>query len=39
MHNTIPQPILNGRDSVQKVLDTFRDKGGHLGDIVLQVGF
>ncbi|KAK4311331.1 hypothetical protein Pmani_017158 [Petrolisthes manimaculis] len=27
------KPILNGRDSVQKVLDTFRERGGHLGEI------
>ncbi|XP_068213135.1 structural maintenance of chromosomes protein 3 isoform X2 [Palaemon carinicauda] len=30
------KPILNGRDSVQKVLDTFRDRGGHLGEIATQ---
>ncbi|XP_071537394.1 structural maintenance of chromosomes protein 3 isoform X2 [Panulirus ornatus] len=30
------KPILNGRDSVQKVLDTFRERGGHLGEIVTQ---
>lgn len=30
------QPILNGRDSVQKVLDTFRERGGHLGEIATQ---
>lgn len=30
------QPILNGRDSVQKVLDTFRERGGHLGEIAEQ---
>ncbi|XP_027211225.2 structural maintenance of chromosomes protein 3 isoform X2 [Penaeus vannamei] len=30
------KPILNGRDSVQKVLDTFRERGGHLGEIATQ---
>lgn len=30
------KPILNGRDSVQKVLDTFRERGGHLGEIAEQ---
>lgn len=30
------KPILNGRDSVQKVLDTFRERGGHLAEIVPQ---
>ncbi|KAL7632507.1 UNVERIFIED_CONTAM: hypothetical protein RMT77_017170 [Armadillidium vulgare] len=30
------KPILNGRDSVQKVLDTFKEKGGQLGDIANQ---
>lgn len=27
------QPILNGRDSVRKVLDSFRDKGGALAQV------
>lgn len=27
------KPILNGRDSVRKVLQIFRDKGGHQGQI------
>lgn len=30
------KPILNGRDSVQKVLDTFRNKGGALGETANQ---
>lgn len=27
------QPILNGRDSVRKVLDTFRQRGGSFKDL------
>lgn len=27
------QPILNGRDSVRKVLDSFREKGGQLAAV------
>uniref|UniRef100_A0A6A7FP57 Structural maintenance of chromosomes protein 3 n=1 Tax=Hirondellea gigas TaxID=1518452 RepID=A0A6A7FP57_9CRUS len=30
------KPILNGRDSVQKVLDNFRGRGGYHADIVPQ---
>lgn len=27
------QPILNGRDSVRKVLETFRQRGGSFGEL------
>jgi len=27
------KPILNGRDSVRRVLDYFKEKGGHLGEV------
>jgi structural maintenance of chromosome 3 (chondroitin sulfate proteoglycan 6) len=29
----LEQPILNGRDSVRKVLETFRERGGSAAEI------
>ncbi|XP_066150088.1 structural maintenance of chromosomes protein 3 [Euwallacea fornicatus] len=34
LRSMVGKPILNGRDSVRKVLDTFISRGGHEADII-----